>query len=49
MSCGSLLIPKIVNELFKNLVASSPQNSPNCSVDAAFGSLVFPITLPEFG
>lgn len=43
-SCGSLLIPKMTLGLFTKRRASSNQNSENCAVVAAVGSLVFPMT-----
>lgn len=44
MSCGSLLMPNTTFGFVLNRNASSPQNSANCSVVAAVGSLVLPIT-----
>lgn len=44
ISCGSLLIPNTTFGLVRKRPASSPQNSANCSVVAAVGSLVFPMT-----
>lgn len=49
ISCGSLLIPKTTFGLLRKRRASSAQNSANCAVVAAVGSVVFPITLPDVG